>query len=53
VEKWNDMAVAGRCKHRGMSWTENGVLAVARHAAKKKRNSNQTSQINTTKHTSL
>ena len=32
VEKWNDEAVSERCKHRGMSWTETGVLAVATYA---------------------
>jgi hypothetical protein len=29
VEKLNDWAVSGRCKHRGMSWTSPGVLALA------------------------
>jgi Uncharacterised protein family (UPF0236) len=29
VEKYNDWAVSGRCKHRGMSWTPQGVLALA------------------------
>jgi Uncharacterised protein family (UPF0236) len=29
VEKWNDWAVSARCKHRGMSWSEQGVLALA------------------------
>jgi Uncharacterised protein family (UPF0236) len=29
VEKFNDWAVSGRCKHRGMSWTPEGVLALA------------------------
>jgi hypothetical protein len=29
VEKFNDWAVSGRCKHRGMSWSEPGVLALA------------------------
>jgi len=29
VEKFNDWAVSGRCKHRGMSWTPQGVLALA------------------------
>jgi hypothetical protein len=38
VEKWNDTAVAERCKHNGTSWTANGVLAVALYAAEKKRN---------------
>ena len=36
VEKWNDTAIADRCKHRGMSWTSQGVLAVALYAAEKK-----------------
>jgi hypothetical protein len=29
VEKWNDWAVSGRCKGRGMSWTPQGVVALA------------------------
>jgi hypothetical protein len=29
VEKFNDWAVADRCKHRGMSWSPQGVLALA------------------------
>ncbi|MBV8557879.1 MAG: UPF0236 family protein [Planctomycetaceae bacterium] len=29
VEKFNDWAVSERCKHRGMSWSESGVLALA------------------------
>jgi Uncharacterised protein family (UPF0236) len=29
VEKWNDWAVSLRCKHRGMSWSPRGVLALA------------------------
>ena len=29
VEKFNDWAVSDRCKHRGMSWSESGVLALA------------------------
>ena len=29
VEKFNDWAVSGRCKHRGMSWSASGVLALA------------------------
>jgi hypothetical protein len=28
VEKFNDWAVSGRCKHRGMSWSPQGVLAL-------------------------
>jgi hypothetical protein len=29
VEKFNDWAVSGRCKHRGMSWSSDGVAALA------------------------
>jgi hypothetical protein len=29
VEKFNDWAVSGRCKHQGMSWTSPGVVALA------------------------
>jgi hypothetical protein len=29
VEKYNDWAVSGRCKHPGMSWSPQGVLALA------------------------
>ena len=29
VEKFNDWAVSGRCKHQGMSWSSEGVLALA------------------------
>ena len=29
VEKFNDWAVSGRCKHQGMSWSAAGVLALA------------------------
>ena len=29
VEKWNDWAVSERCKGRGMSWTPEGVAALA------------------------
>jgi Uncharacterised protein family (UPF0236) len=29
VEKFNDWSVSGRCKHQGMSWTPQGVLALA------------------------
>ena len=29
VEKWNDWAVSVRCKHQGMSWSPQGVLALA------------------------
>jgi hypothetical protein len=29
VEKYNDWLVSARCKHQGMSWTPQGVLALA------------------------
>jgi hypothetical protein len=29
VEKSNDWMVSGRCKHQGMSWSPQGVLALA------------------------
>jgi len=29
VEKFNDWAVSGRCKHQAMSWSATGVLALA------------------------
>jgi hypothetical protein len=29
VEKFNDWAVSGRCKHQGMSWSAEGVVALA------------------------
>jgi Uncharacterised protein family (UPF0236) len=29
VEKFNDWAVSGRCKHQGMSWSSHGVVALA------------------------
>jgi hypothetical protein len=29
VEKFNDWAVSGRCKHQGMRWSPQGVLALA------------------------
>jgi len=51
VEKWNDTAVSERCKHRGMSWTQTGVLAMALHAAGVKRNATQTEKNNEKKHT--
>jgi hypothetical protein len=38
VEKWNDTAVAMRCKHNGTSWKSSGVLTVALYAAEKKKN---------------
>jgi hypothetical protein len=28
VEKYNDRAVSGRCKHQGMSWSPQGILAL-------------------------
>ena len=37
VEKWNDTTVSERCKGRGMSWKETGVLAMALHAASLRR----------------
>jgi hypothetical protein len=36
VEKWNDCAVADRCKRRGMSWTHEGVLALALQQAERR-----------------
>src|SRR4051795_10360329 len=33
VEKFNDWAVSGRCKHQGMSWSAEGVLALAAREA--------------------
>ncbi len=55
VEKWNDVAVSERCKHRGMSWTSQGVLAIALYAAEQKRKVKQkTTRIpdfNSTPHT--
>ena len=47
VEKWNDIAVSGRCKHRGMSWTQSGVLAVATYVEYIKQNSNPAQIIHT------
>lgn len=38
VERWNGLAVSNRCKHRGMSWTCRGVLAIALNAAAEKAN---------------
>jgi hypothetical protein len=29
VEKYNDWVVSGRCKHQGMTWSPQGVLALA------------------------
>ena len=42
VEKWND-SVSDRCKHRGASWTSQGVLAVALYAAERKKTKKHTS----------
>jgi hypothetical protein len=28
VEKFNDWAISGRCKHQGMRWSPQGVLAL-------------------------
>lgn len=53
VEKWNDTAVSERCKHRGMSWTESGVLAMALHASEQKRDAAQNAQFEPELHTSL
>jgi hypothetical protein len=33
VEKFNDWAISGRCKHQGMSWSPQGVLALAAQEA--------------------
>ena len=53
VEKWNDTSVSERCKGRGMSWKETGVLAMALHAAWAKRNAAKKTKTETEKHTSL
>jgi hypothetical protein len=29
VEQFNDRSVSARCQHRGMEWTEAGVVALA------------------------
>ena len=29
VEKWNDLAISNRCKHRSMCWTLHGVTSLA------------------------
>jgi len=47
VEKWNDIAVSQRCKHRGMSLTESGDLAAATYAENIKQNSHATPQLHT------
>ena len=36
VEKFNDLAIAARCKHQGMAWTPEGVEALARLQAAKR-----------------
>jgi hypothetical protein len=36
VEKFNDQAISGRCKHQGMAWTPEGVEALARLQAAKR-----------------
>ena len=55
VEKWNDLSITERCKHRGTSWTSSGVLAVALYAAEQKQTAQrptpQTAQINFPTHT--
>ena len=53
VEKWNDTAVSERCKHRSMSWTATGVLAMAIHAAKTKRSLALVPKGDAKKHTTL
>jgi len=53
VEKWNDIAVSERCKHRGMSWKQKGVLAIALHAAKMKQHQSKRSQTEPKNHTNL
>jgi hypothetical protein len=53
VEKWNDTAIAKRCKHRGMTWSENGVLAIALDASKKKRKTTQNTQVKPKIHTKI
>jgi hypothetical protein len=52
VEKWNDVAASERCKHRGMSWTESGVMAMALHAAEAKKIAAQTDKNDPQIHTS-
>jgi hypothetical protein len=42
VEKFNDWSVSARCKHRGMEWTEAGVVALAAlEAARRNRESSR------------
>jgi hypothetical protein len=53
VEKWNDIAVSERCNHRGMSWTETGVMAMALKARQIKRKIAQPASINRNDHTRL
>ncbi|MCL2711177.1 MAG: hypothetical protein FWE95_09885 [Planctomycetaceae bacterium] len=53
MEKWNDTAVTERCKHRSMSWTATGVLAMALHAAKTKRSLALAAKGDAKKHTTL
>ena len=53
MEKWNDTAVSERCKGRGMSWKETGVLAMALHAAGVKRSTEKNAKTEPEKHTSL
>ncbi|MCL2117916.1 MAG: hypothetical protein FWH27_05760 [Planctomycetaceae bacterium] len=48
LEKSDDVAVSERCKHRGMSWNESGVLAVATYA----KNTNHKSNLLPAWHTS-
>ena len=38
VEKFNDWAVSSRCKHQGMSWSAEGVLALAALEAARQNN---------------
>jgi hypothetical protein len=52
VEKWNDIAASERCKHRGMSWTETGVLAMALHAVEAKKIAAKNEKMDVKNHTS-
>ena len=47
VGKWNDTAVSQRCKHRGMSWTEASILAVATYAENSKQKSTKLPTVHT------